>query len=112
MEGYDNKLYRITSQVRARLSSSHESSSSPTEFESRVKFEPDRVRVTSQVRARPSSSHESSSSPTEFESRVKYESTDFSPYFDFSFLFPVLYTRDMRTPSFKLKILIFFTAVD
>ena len=78
MEGYDNKLYRITSQVRARLSSSHESSSSPTEFESRVKFEPDRVRVTSQVRARPSSSHVSSSSQLIF-----------SPYFDSSFLFPV-----------------------
>ena len=78
MEGYDNKLYRITSQVRARLSSSHESSSNPTEFESRVKFEPDRVRVTSQVRARPSSSHVSSSSQLIF-----------SPYFDFSFLFPV-----------------------
>ena len=76
MEGYDNKLYRITSQVRARLSSSHESSSNPTEFESRVKFEPDRVRVTSQVRARPSSSHVSSSSQLIF-----------SPYF--SFLFPV-----------------------
>ena len=107
MEGYDNKLYRITSQVRARLSSSressssHESSSSPTEFESRVKFEPDRVRVTSQVRARPSSSHVSSSSQLIF-----------SPHFDFSFFFPVLYTRDTRTPSFKLKILIFFTAVD
>ena len=78
MEGYDNKLYRITSQVRARLSSSRESSSSPPEFESRVEFEPDRVRVTSRVRARPSSGHVSSSSQLIF-----------PPYFDFSFLFPV-----------------------